>query len=165
MNVIGLDTEYTERATGKIQRAAVLQLCLEDDVLVYHIIHSPSIPGELHNFLSREDVYFCGAAIEGDKQKLEPYNLDLKSIADLQTRIKIPVEDCDKQTPSLFDVANFVLGTNIQKGDETVVKVVWMGELSLDVRADKICCPRCPCEFRDSCKVQRACCEAVSQRK
>ena len=77
----------------------VLQLCLEDDVLVYHIIHSPSIPGELHDFLSREDVYLCGATIEGDKQKLEPYNLDLKSIADLQTRIKIPVEDCDKQTP------------------------------------------------------------------
>ena len=120
MNVIGLDTEYTEHATGKIQRAAVLQLCLEDDVLVYHIIHAPSIPGELHDFLSREDVYFCGAAIEGDKQKLELYNIDLKSIADLQTRTKIPVEDCDKQTPSLFDVANFVLGTNLQKGDETL---------------------------------------------
>ena len=113
MKVIGLDAEYTEHATGKIQCAAVLQLCLEDDILVYHIIHAPSIPGELHDFLSREDVYFCGAAIEGDKQKLKPYNLDLKSIADLQTRIKIPVEDCDKQTPSL-------LGTNLQKSDETV---------------------------------------------
>ena len=120
MKVIGLDAEYTKRATGKIQRAAVLQLCLEDDVLVYHIIHSPSIPGEIHDFLSREDVYFCGVAIEGDKQKLEPYNLYLKSITDLQTRIKIPVEDCYKYTPSLFDVANFVLGTNLQKGDETV---------------------------------------------
>ena len=62
-----LDAKYTERATGKIQCTAVLQLCLEDDVLVYHIIHSPSIPGELHDFLSQEDVYFCGAAIEGDK--------------------------------------------------------------------------------------------------
>lgn len=120
MNVISLDTEYTERATGKIQRAAVLQLCLEDDVLVYHIIHAPSIPGDLHDFLSREDIYFCGPAIARDKQKLEPYNLDLKSIADLQTRIKIHVEDCDKPTPSLFDVANFVLRTNLQKGDETL---------------------------------------------
>ena len=107
MKVISLDAEYTERATGKIQCAAVLQLCLEDDVLVYHIIHAPYIPSELHNFLSREDTYFCGAAIAGDKQKLEPYNLDLKSIADVQTKIKIPVEDCDKPTPSLFDVANF----------------------------------------------------------
>ncbi|XBI19057.1 hypothetical protein VPH35_060680 [Triticum aestivum] len=120
MKVIGLDAEYMERATGKIQRAAVLQLCLEDDVLVYHIIHAPSIPGELHNFLSREDIYFCGAAIAGDKQKLEPHNLDLKSIADVQTKIKIPVENCDKPTPSLFDVANFLLGTNLQKGDETL---------------------------------------------
>src|SRR4051812_25449755 len=88
MNVIGLDAEYTERATGKIQRATVLQLCLEDDVSVYHIIHAPSIPGELHDFLSREDIYFCEAAIAGDKQKLEPYNLDSKIITDLQTRIK-----------------------------------------------------------------------------
>ena len=85
----------------------VQQLCLEDDVLVYHIIHTPSIPGEIHDFLSREDIYFCGAANEGDKQKLESYNLDLKSIPDLQTIIKIPVEDCDKQTPSLFTIENF----------------------------------------------------------
>ena len=44
----------------------------------------------------------------------------MKSIADLQTRIKILVEVCDKQTPSLFDIENFVLGTNRQKGDEIV---------------------------------------------
>ena len=94
--VIGLDAEYTERAPGKIQRAVVLQLCLEDDVLVYHIIHLPSIPGEIQDFLSQEDVYFCGAAIDGDKLKLEPYKLYLNSIADLQYRIKIPVEVCDK---------------------------------------------------------------------
>src|SRR3989337_2263318 len=43
MKVIDLDTEYMERATGKIQRAAVLQLCLEDDVLVYHIIHEAQL--------------------------------------------------------------------------------------------------------------------------
>ena len=51
---------------------------------------------------------------------MESYNLDLKSIADVQAKIKIHIEDCDKHTPSLFDVANFVLGTNLQKGDETV---------------------------------------------
>ena len=96
MSVIGLDAEYMEHAPGKIQCAAVLQLCLEDDVLVYHIIHAPSIPGELHDFLSREDIYFCGAAIAGDKQKLELYNLDLKSTTDVQAKIKIPLEDCDK---------------------------------------------------------------------
>ena len=67
MKVIGLDAEYTERSKGKIQCVVILQLCLEDDVLVYHIIHAPSIPGEVHDFLSREDIYFCGAAIDGDK--------------------------------------------------------------------------------------------------
>jgi hypothetical protein len=89
MKIVGLDAEYTTRVSGKIQCAAVLQLCLEDEVLAYHIIHAPSIPGELHDFMSREDIYFCGAAIEGDKEKLAPYNLDLKNIADLQTRIPV----------------------------------------------------------------------------
>lgn len=67
MKIIDLDAEYTEHATGKIQRVVVLQLCLEDDVLVYHIIHAPCVLGELHDILSREDIYFGGAAIEGDK--------------------------------------------------------------------------------------------------
>jgi ribonuclease D len=118
MKIVGLDAEYTTRVSGKIQCAAVLQLCLGDEVLVYHIMHAPSIPGELHDFLSREDIFFCGAAIEGDKKKLAPYNLDVKKTADLQS--KIPVEGCDKQTPSLFDIANFVLGTKLDKGDETL---------------------------------------------
>jgi hypothetical protein len=68
MKIVGLDAEYTTRVTGEIQRAAVLQLCLGDDVLVYHIMHAPSIPGELHDFLSQEDRFFCGAAIKGDKK-------------------------------------------------------------------------------------------------
>ena len=45
MKVIGLDAGYTECATGKIQRVAVLQLCLEDEVLVYHIIYAPPYQG------------------------------------------------------------------------------------------------------------------------
>ena len=88
MKVIGLDAEYAEHATGKIQRNAVLQLCLEDDVLVYQLIHVPSILGELHDFLSREDIYFCAAAIKGYKQKLASYNLDLKASLTYKTESK-----------------------------------------------------------------------------
>ena len=42
----------------------------------------------------------------------------MKKTTDLQS--KIPVEGCDKQTPSLFYVENFVLGTKLDKGDETL---------------------------------------------
>jgi hypothetical protein len=42
----------------------------------------------------------------------------VKKTADLQS--KIPIEGCDKQTPSLFDVANYVLRTKLDKGDETL---------------------------------------------
>ena len=68
MKIVGLNAEYTTHVTREIQRVTVLQLCLGDEVLVYHIMHASSIPGELHDFLSREDIFFCGAAIEGDKK-------------------------------------------------------------------------------------------------
>ena len=37
---------------------------------------------------------------------------------DLQTHIKIPNTICNKSTPSLFNLANFLLGTNLEKGNE-----------------------------------------------
>ncbi|XP_037467502.1 Werner Syndrome-like exonuclease [Triticum dicoccoides] len=127
MKIVGLDTEFTDQVHGVKQkdlppkmerRAAVLQLCFADDCLVYHIVHSPRIPEELNKFLAREDIFFCGAAIGNDVKVLEPYGLHVKNAIDLQTRIHIPKTICSKPTPSLFDLANFVLGTNLEKGNE-----------------------------------------------
>ena len=127
MKIVGLDTEFTDQVHGVKQkdlppemerRAAVLQLCFADDCLVYHIVHSPRIPDELNKFLAREDIFFCGAAIGNDVKVLEPYGLHVKNDIDLQTRIHIPKTICSKPTPSLFDLANFVLGTNLEKGNE-----------------------------------------------
>ena len=127
MKIVGLDTEFTDQVHGVKQkdlplemqrRAAVLQLCVADDCLVYHIMHSPRIPDELKIFLAREDIFFCGAAIGQDVKMLEPYGLHIKKPIDLQERIDIPITTCSKPTPSLFDLANFVLGTNLEKGNE-----------------------------------------------
>ena len=127
MKIVGLDTEFTDQVHGVKQkdlplemqrRAAVLQLCVADDCLVYHIMHSPRIPDELKKFLAREDIFFCGAAIGQDVKMLEPYGLHIKKPIDLQERIDIPITTCSKPTPSLFDLANFVLGTNLEKGKE-----------------------------------------------
>ncbi|KAM3215298.1 hypothetical protein ACQJBY_067341 [Aegilops geniculata] len=127
MKIIGLDCEFTDQVHGVKQkdlplemqrRADVLQLCFADDCLVYHIVHSPRIPDELNKFLAREDIFFCGAAIGNDVEKLQPYGLDIKNPIDLQTRVKISKTICNKPTPSLFDLANYVLGTNLEKGNE-----------------------------------------------
>ena len=125
--IVGLDCEFTDQVDGVKQkdlplemqrRAAVLQLCVADDCLVYHIMHSPRIPDELKKFLAREDIFFCGAAIGQDVKMLEPYSLHIKKPIDLQELIDIPITICSKPTPSLFDLANFVLGTNLEKGNE-----------------------------------------------
>ncbi|KAM3215300.1 hypothetical protein ACQJBY_067343 [Aegilops geniculata] len=128
MKIVGLDCEFTDQVHGvkqkdlppeMQQRAAVLQLCSADDCLVYHIMHSPRIPDELNKFLAREDIFFCGAAIGNDVKTLQPYGLHIKNPIDLQARIiDIPPEICSKPTPSLFDLANYVLGTNLEKGNE-----------------------------------------------
>ena len=125
--IVGLDCEFTDQVDGVKQKdlppemercAAVLQLCFADHCLVYHIVHSPHIPDELNKFLAREDIFFCGAAIGNDVKMLQPYGLHVKNTIDLQTHIKIPKTTCGKSTPSLFDLANFVLGTNLEKGNE-----------------------------------------------
>lgn len=127
MKIVGLDCEFTDTVHGvkqkdlppeMQQRAAVLQLCFADDCLVYHIVHSPRIPDELNKFLARDDIFFCGVAIGKDVQMLQPYGLHVKKPVDLQKRIDIPTTTCSKSTPSLFDLANFVLGTNLEKGNE-----------------------------------------------
>ena len=66
--LVGLDTEFTNAAFGKRQkdlpkeqkqRAAVLQLCVANECLVYHIVHARHVPAMLGRFLAYEDIVFC----------------------------------------------------------------------------------------------------------
>ncbi|KAF7046416.1 hypothetical protein CFC21_055445 [Triticum aestivum] len=89
---IGVDVEYT-REDKPPQIAAVLQLCVEDLVLVYHITAATKWPKELRLLLQEKRLYtFVGFCIRGDKEKLKLSGLEinLDKYVNLQRKWRVP---------------------------------------------------------------------------
>ena len=59
---VGLDCEFTDPRKGN-QRAAVLQLSVAYETLVFQICEADEVPQLLKDFLADENIIFCGAAI------------------------------------------------------------------------------------------------------
>jgi hypothetical protein len=57
-------------------------------------------------------IRFCGAAIANDVRMLSSYGIDIPSAYDLQ---KIVLNPTKNPTPSLYDVSNATIGTNLEK--------------------------------------------------
>ncbi|XP_051196557.1 uncharacterized protein [Lolium perenne] len=110
---VGLDCEFTDpRKAGEEQRAAVLQLSVASETLVFHIIHANKVAQMLKNFLEDGNIRFCGAAIGNDVKKLRPHGIHNTSAYDLQKVVPNPTT---KPTPSLYDLANHTIGTNLEQ--------------------------------------------------
>ncbi|KAF7061205.1 hypothetical protein CFC21_067918 [Triticum aestivum] len=89
---IGVDVEYT-REDEPPQMAAVLQLCVEDLVLVYHITAATKWPKELRPLLQEKKLYtFVGFSIGGDKEKLKLSGLEINpdKYVDMQRKWRVP---------------------------------------------------------------------------
>ena len=69
--IVGLDVEYTSPKDGLEQKAAVIQLCVDYRVLVYHIRHADRHCQVLTDFLANPAFTFAGVGIYNDKKKLE----------------------------------------------------------------------------------------------
>ncbi|XP_073359769.1 uncharacterized protein [Aegilops tauschii subsp. strangulata] len=77
---IGVDVEYT-REDEPPQRAAVLQLCVEELCLVYHITAATKWPKSLRPFLKEDRFYtFAGFSIEGSV--IHPFYKQMKDKID-----------------------------------------------------------------------------------
>ncbi|XP_051190989.2 uncharacterized protein [Lolium perenne] len=125
--IVGLDCEFTDKVKvikqkllpeDKRQRAAVLQLCVANDIILFQIFQATKVPCLLKKFLSSEKIWFFGAAIDMDRRMLMPYGLNIKCAFDLQKMINIHKLDPgvkNKRIPSLYDLSNAVLGTNLEK--------------------------------------------------
>ncbi|XP_073367743.1 uncharacterized protein [Aegilops tauschii subsp. strangulata] len=106
---IGVDVEYTSDDVPP-QMAAVLQLCIEELCLVYHIAAATKWPKRLKEFLQEEKLYtFAGFSIEGDKQMLNKSGLEINpnNCIDMQCKWKVPTNN--KFYDSLADVAGSVI--------------------------------------------------------
>ena len=77
---VGLDCEFTDPILGvrqkhlladQRQRATVLQLSVASEILVFQICAADSVPELLREFLSDQNIRFCGAAIHNDVRLLQ----------------------------------------------------------------------------------------------
>ena len=108
---VGLDCEFTDPREGN-QRAAVLQLSVASENLVFQICWANEVPQLLKEFLRDNTIRFCVAAIHKDVRMLEYYGIDITNPFDLQKVVPNPTKN---PTPSLYDLANATIGTNLEK--------------------------------------------------
>ncbi|XP_051202048.1 uncharacterized protein [Lolium perenne] len=108
---IGLDCDLTDPRVPN-QCATVLQLTVASETLVFQIIHADRVPQVLKDFLQDGNIRFCGAAISNDVKKLDRYDIHITSAYDLQ---KVVPNPSTKPTPSLYDLANYTIGTNLEQ--------------------------------------------------
>ena len=110
---VGLDCEFTDPREGREnQRAAVLQLSVASENLVFQICWADEVPQLLKEFLRDNTIRFCGAAIHNDVRMLSYYGIDIPSVFDLQKIIPNPTNN---PTPSLYDLSNATIETNLEK--------------------------------------------------
>jgi ribonuclease D len=110
---LGLDYEFTDPHEGRQnQRAAVLQLSVAPEILVFHICWANEVSQLLKEFLQDNTIRFCGMAIHNDVQMLRYYGIEIPSVFDLLQIIPNPTNN---PIPSLYDLSNATIGTNLEK--------------------------------------------------
>jgi hypothetical protein len=106
---VGLDCEFTTHEVP--QRAAILQLSVASEILIFQICKANRMPQLLKEFLKDTPIKFCGAAITNDLCMLRTYRIVIPFAYDLQ---KIVPNPTNKQTPSLYDLANATIETLLE---------------------------------------------------
>jgi ribonuclease D len=110
---VGLDCEFTSPREGRRnQRAAVLQLSVASEVLVFQICRANHVPQLPKDFLKDPTIRFCGAAIDNDVRMLESYGIKIPFVYDLQSIMPNPTKN---PIPSLYDLSNATIGTKLEK--------------------------------------------------
>jgi ribonuclease D len=110
---VGLDCKFTSPREGRRhQRAAVLQLSVESEVLVFQICWADHGTQMLKDFLKDPTIRFCGAAIGNDVRMLESYGIEISSVYDLQRIMQNPTKN---PIPSLYNLTNATIGTQLEK--------------------------------------------------
>ncbi|XBI38109.1 hypothetical protein VPH35_123246 [Triticum aestivum] len=107
--IIGVGVHYTSKDEPP-QMAAVLQLCVDELCLVYHIAAATKWPKRLNEMLQHERLFtFAGFSIESDKEKLKMSGLEINPnrFIDIQRLWRVPYTG--KEYDSLTDVAASVI--------------------------------------------------------
>jgi ribonuclease D len=109
---VGLDCEFTTPHDRIHQRAAVLQLSVASEVLVFQICQANHVLQLLRDFLVDPTIRFCGAAIGNDIRMLQSYGIQIPLVYDLQVIMPNPTK---KPILSLYDLSNSTIGIKLEK--------------------------------------------------
>jgi hypothetical protein len=90
---VGLDCEFTTPRDRLHQRAAILQLSVASEVLVFKICRADHAPQLLRDFLGDPTIRFCGAAIGNDVRMLQSYGIQISLVYDLQVILPNPTKN------------------------------------------------------------------------
>ena len=121
LKCVGLDREFTDTLQHvrrkdlppkKRQRAAVLQLSVAYETLVFQICYANAVPDLFRQFLSDKEIMFSGATICNDDRMLKYYGLSIATMLDLQKAIPNPTLN---NPPGLYNLANYYIGANPNK--------------------------------------------------
>ncbi|KAM0822199.1 hypothetical protein ACQ4PT_071650 [Festuca glaucescens] len=108
--IVGLDVEYDKSRDSyfRKKKAAVIQLCYGENVLVYHIYHADEKCPKLRDFLWGWRYIFAGFCIAEDKNVLGRADLSVHNLKDIQ-QIWRDHEKSWKRTQGLKDVAAAII--------------------------------------------------------
>ncbi|XP_051211084.1 uncharacterized protein [Lolium perenne] len=107
--IVGLDVEY-DRLSGTYfnpKKAAVIQLCVGTDVLVYHICHADERSESLVEFLHGFRYIFAGFCTAEDCKVLSRSNHYVHNLKDIREISRDP--DKKKKLQGLKDVAGAII--------------------------------------------------------
>jgi hypothetical protein len=94
-----LDCEYTDVVKNvkqrnlppkKKQHAALLQLYVASETVVFQICHADVVLKLLRKFLNNDEIMSWGATIQHDVQMLEYYGITISGVRDLQRKVLNP---------------------------------------------------------------------------
>ncbi|XP_051229655.1 uncharacterized protein [Lolium perenne] len=107
--IVGIDVEYDRLRGSSInpKKAAVIQLCVGTEVLVYHVCHADERSEKLYNFLYGYRYTFAGICTAEDRNVLGRSQFYIHNIKDIQMIWRDP--DNKKRTQGLKDVAAAII--------------------------------------------------------
>ncbi|XP_015881424.2 3'-5' exonuclease [Ziziphus jujuba] len=115
--MVGLDIEWRPNFNPQIDNPiATLQLCVADRCLIFQILHSPSIPNSLIDFLGNRTCAFVGVGIQHDVEKLLlDYGLGVANVVDIGALAATKLGKRELRSSGLKSLAKEVLGIEVEK--------------------------------------------------
>ncbi|KAG8372177.1 hypothetical protein BUALT_Bualt12G0039300 [Buddleja alternifolia] len=115
--IVGLDVEWRPNFNHKCDHPiATLQLCVAKSCLIFQIVHAPSIPRRLREFLGDPDYTFVGVGIKNDiKKLLDDYGLEVSNTRDLRSWAAKELDKKELRGVGLKELVKEVMGEEVEK--------------------------------------------------